>query len=175
MIVFSLLREIYKFSLWFFLFIDFSSHYSFCVNVNITGNFSKLITFASIHEFQISKVFSINVNPANAPKIKEVLQYPPKIYWIKCNTDEAALGCQCLAACNGIYRDSYVTTFGCFVKNLGVTYAFLVEIVGVMLTIEIANRKSWNLLWIETDLLCLLFLLRIRLYIWLLWSIVIIG
>jgi hypothetical protein len=45
----------------------------------------------------------------------------------------------------------------------------------VMLTIEIANRKSWNLLWIETDLLCLLFLLRIRLYIWLLWSIVIIG
>jgi chloramphenicol 3-O-phosphotransferase len=51
-----------------------------------------------------------------------------------------------LAACNGIYRDSYVTTFGCFVKNLGVIYAFLVEIVGVMLTIEIANRKSWNLL-----------------------------
>jgi hypothetical protein len=38
-----------------------------------------------------------------------------------------------------------------FLKNLGVTYAFQAKIAGMMLAIVIANRKSWNLLWIKSD------------------------
>jgi hypothetical protein len=34
------------------------------------------------------------------------------------------------------FRDCSVATLGCFAKNLGIFYAFHVEIVGVMMTIE---------------------------------------
>jgi hypothetical protein len=59
------------------------------------------------------------------------------------------LGCPGLAACGDIFWDNFVATLDWFAKNL-VTYAFQAEIVGVMLAMEIANRKGWNLLWIET-------------------------
>jgi ribonuclease HI len=56
-----------------------------------------------------------------------------------------------LAACGGIFRDSSVATLDCFARNLGVTYAFYAELIGVMMAIEIATLKGWPLLWIETD------------------------
>jgi hypothetical protein len=68
--------------------------------------------------------------------------YPPKAYWIKCNTDGATQGCPRLAACGGIFRDSSAATLGCFARNIGVTYAFHVEFIGVMIAIEIANMKG---------------------------------
>jgi ribonuclease HI len=56
-----------------------------------------------------------------------------------------------MAACGGIFRDSSAATLGCFARNLGVTYAFYAELIGVMMAIEIATLKGWPLLWIETD------------------------
>jgi hypothetical protein len=53
--------------------------------------------------------------------------YPPKAYWIKCNTDGATQGCPRLAACGGIFRDSSAATLGCFARNIGVMYAFHAE------------------------------------------------
>jgi hypothetical protein len=44
-----------------------------CVNVSITGNFTKSSAPVSMQEFQIMKVFSINLHPPNAPRIMEVL------------------------------------------------------------------------------------------------------
>ncbi|MCI10048.1 putative ribonuclease H protein, partial [Trifolium medium] len=58
------------------------------------------------------------VHPPNAPKIKEVNWYPPKAYWIKCNTNGDALGCPGLATYGGIFRDSSAATLDCFAKNL---------------------------------------------------------
>jgi hypothetical protein len=44
-----------------------------CANVSITGNFTKSSAPVSMQEFQIMKVFSINLHPPNAPRIMEVL------------------------------------------------------------------------------------------------------
>jgi hypothetical protein len=53
-----------------------------------------------------------------------------------------ALGCPSLTVCAYIFRDSSTATLSSFAKSLGVTYACLAKIVGVMLAIGIANRKS---------------------------------
>jgi hypothetical protein len=87
------------------------------------------------------------VHIPNTPRIKEVYWYPPKAYSIKCNIDGAALGCPKLAACGGIFIDGEI---------IGVPYAFNAEIIGVMMTIEIANIEYWPLLWLRGILLWLL-------------------
>ncbi|MCI34115.1 hypothetical protein A2U01_0055333 [Trifolium medium] len=47
-----------------------------------------------------------------------------------------------MTACDDIFRDSSMAIIGCFAKNLDVTYAFQDEIVGMIMGIEIANRKG---------------------------------
>jgi hypothetical protein len=61
-----------------------------CVNVSITGNFTKSSAPVSMQEFQIMKVFSIKLHPPNVPRIMEVYWYSPNAYGIKCNTDGIA-------------------------------------------------------------------------------------
>ncbi|PNX74636.1 protein trichome birefringence-like 18 [Trifolium pratense] len=71
--------------------------------------------------------------------------------WIKCNTDGASIGVPALAACGGIFRNSSSDHLGSFAFNIGDRNAFLAELTGAMLAIEIAASKNWVNLWLESE------------------------
>jgi ribonuclease HI len=120
-------------------------------NVSISGNNTTATATASMRDFSILKFFNVKLHPPNAPVIKEVLWLPPFVSWIKCNTDGAATGSPGQASCAGVFRDHNAQFLGAFNVNLGISYAFHAELLGVMNAIEIAHEKGWWNLWLETD------------------------
>jgi ribonuclease HI len=50
-----------------------------------------------------------------------------------------------------LFRNKNANILGCFALNLGVSDAYLAELVGVISATEFAHRKGWNQLWLETD------------------------
>ncbi|XP_058776647.1 uncharacterized protein LOC131650967 [Vicia villosa] len=120
-------------------------------DVMFAGNSTQKKGSNAILDFQFLKSFNINVNPPKAFLVKEFLWHPPILHWIKCNTDGAASGEPQRAACGGIYRDHTGMHKGSFSKFLGPGNAFLAELFGAILAIEIARQKNWNNLWLETD------------------------
>ncbi|GAU45758.1 hypothetical protein TSUD_24220 [Trifolium subterraneum] len=75
----------------------------------------------------------------------------PIVSWIKCNIDGTVKGCTGPAACGGIFRDINVAVLGCFAQNLHISIAFHVELIGDMLAVELASKKGWISLSLETD------------------------
>lgn len=102
-------------------------------------------------EFVFLKALKINIHPPKATITKEVLWHPPLTNWLKVNTDGAVLKNPIKAACGGIFRNSFGFTVGCFAQKLDTESAFIVEIYGAMLAIEIANQNNWLNIWLETD------------------------
>lgn len=97
------------------------------------------------------KAFNVNWHHSKAPKIIEVIFYPPIQSWIKCNTDGATLGSSGLAACGGIFKNCSGESLGYFAYNTGLANSVYAEIFGVILAIECAHQRNWNNLWIATD------------------------
>jgi hypothetical protein len=120
-------------------------------NTSISGNAINLTTTSSMTDFRILKAFNVNLHPPKAPVIKEVVWMPPNVSWIKCNIDGAALGSPGHAACAGVFRGHEAQYLGGFSVNLGISFAFHAELLGVMNAIEIAHEKGWWNLWLETD------------------------
>ncbi|GAU47667.1 hypothetical protein TSUD_380210 [Trifolium subterraneum] len=60
-------------------------------------------------------------------------------------------GVPAMAACGGIFRNSRSDHLGSFAFNIGEGNAFLAELTGAMLAIEIAASKNWIHLWLESD------------------------
>jgi hypothetical protein len=50
-----------------------------------------------------------------------------------------------------VFRDHNAHFLSCFTKNLGASFAFHVELLGVIKAIEFAFPKGWWNLWLETD------------------------
>lgn len=120
-------------------------------DTSLSGSLSAGSMAANISEFMILKRFSIKGKPPKPSLIKKVNWYPPKCYWIKCNTDGAVKGSPGLAACGGIFKDRSAAILGCFAHNLCVSFALHAELYGAILAIEIAFRKGWRNLWLECD------------------------
>lgn len=91
------------------------------------------------------------MNFGNAPRIKEVIQQPPILNWVKCNLDGASNGNPWPSACGGIYRNSNANFLGAFACNLSNSNSLDAELNGAMLAIELAHQKGWSHLWFETD------------------------
>jgi len=72
------------------------------------------------------------------------------------NTDGAVTKNPPKAACGGIFRSSEGFTRGCFAQNLSTESAFIAEIYGAILAIEITHSKNWNHIWLETDSMLLM-------------------
>ena len=87
----------------------------------------------------------------NLKSSKKFFGFPPLVNWVKCNSDGASLGNPGAAACGGIYRNSNSDFIGAFAINLGVTTTLCAELIGAMVSIEIAHKKGWRYLWLETD------------------------
>jgi ribonuclease HI len=83
--------------------------------------------------------------------VKEVIWYPPISNWMKVNTDGSLLKNPTRAACGGIFRNSFGFTMGCFAQKIFTDSAFVAEIFGAILAIEIASHNNWLNLWLETD------------------------
>ena len=60
-------------------------------------------------------------------------------------------GCPSPSACGGIFRDSQGYFLGAFAGFIGVDIAFQAELQAVMTAIELAFRRRWLNLWLETD------------------------
>jgi ribonuclease HI len=118
-------------------------------NVSLSGNKTSKVFNSSMRDFSILKKFKINIHPPKAPTIKEVLWCPPKINWIKCNTDGAATSNT--TAYGGIFRNHLADFKGGFAENIGKNSAYFAELLGAIRAIEIAYQNNWNNLWLETD------------------------
>jgi len=97
--------------------------------VSLAGNNSKT-TSLSMLDFSLLKKFNISLHPPRAPKVIEVIWYPPVAPWIKCNTD----GCftTTSSSCGGIFRNSNSDMIMCFVEKLDVDNAFQAELIGAI-------------------------------------------
>lgn len=118
---------------------------------SMSGNVTPLTASSAISDFTILKHFNVNIKPPKPQIIKEVIWNPPVLNWTKCNTDGAALGNPGLAACGGLFRNSSSVFIGGFAVNLGITTALCSELIAAMLAIEIAHKKGYLSLWLETD------------------------
>ncbi|CAJ2678215.1 unnamed protein product [Trifolium pratense] len=118
---------------------------------SLTGNRTKLVYRSSMQDFMILKAFKVHLHPPKAPTIKDIIWQPPTHFWVKCNSDGAALGTPGLASCGGLFRNSSAEFLGAFAENLGVNNALYAELVGAMKAIEIAFSRQWYNLWLESD------------------------
>ncbi|PNY17703.1 ribonuclease H [Trifolium pratense] len=118
---------------------------------SLTGNRTKLVYRSSMQDFMILKAFKVHLHPPKAPTIKDIIWQPPTHFWVKCNSDGAALGAPGLASCGGLFRNSSAEFLGAFAENLGVNNALYAELVGAMKAIEIAFSRQWYNLWLESD------------------------
>lgn len=73
--------------------------------ISLPGRISKGTSSNSIEEFSILKAFAVAGHVSKTPKIIQVNWYPHLRYWIKGNTDGAALGSPGYAACGALFRD----------------------------------------------------------------------
>jgi len=75
---------------------------------------------------------------------------------VKVNIDGAARGCLGLATSVGIFRDSRGEYTNSFFSFLRVQKSLYVEVMGAILTIELAWNKSIRRIWLEcnSSLLC---------------------
>lgn len=55
-------------------------------------------------------------------------------------------------ACGGgTFRNNNVEALGCFPSFIGISTSLHADLVGAMLAIELAHKKGWKFLWLESD------------------------
>lgn len=106
-------------------------------------------------ELLILKFFGVHPTFVRAKELKGVNWVLPPPSWIKVNTDGSARGNPGEAACGGIFRMSRGFVKGLFALPLGIQTSLFAEIMGFITAVEIASKKGWFPLWIETDSLVL--------------------
>jgi ribonuclease HI len=119
------------------------------VNTSLTGNNTRKVSFISIRDFTILKIFKVNIHNPHVPLIKEILWHPPLENWIKCNIDGACR--QDKASCGGVFRNSAGDFIFGFAEPLGNFSPLQAELTGAMRAIELAYQFNWKNIWLETD------------------------
>lgn len=106
---------------------------------------------SSIANFTILKKFDIQIHLRSPLKTNDVLWHPPPNGWIKCNIDGLSKGKPMVSACGGIFRNDHVLHVGSFFCSLGYGTALFVEFGAALFSLEKANERHWNHIWIESD------------------------
>ncbi|KAL8540377.1 hypothetical protein ACS0TY_001834 [Phlomoides rotata] len=81
-------------------------------------------------------------------------------YNVLINVDGGAAGAPGLLTGGGIYRDSFGVLRGCFAIQHGIGFAFEAELATALLAIEIAYDKQWLKIWLKTDSLYVVYILK---------------
>ncbi|XP_019455087.1 PREDICTED: uncharacterized protein LOC109356210 [Lupinus angustifolius] len=112
---------------------------------------SATMASGGLQELQTLKFFNIPLKLSKAPTYIEILWKPPHWNWIKVNTDGAAHGHPGPAGGGGIFRDSKAGFIYAFANFLNVQHAIYAELHSAMHAVDIAFRKDWLNLWLESD------------------------
>ncbi|XP_019442368.1 PREDICTED: uncharacterized protein LOC109347095 [Lupinus angustifolius] len=123
---------------------------------SLAGNSSPASATPSVADLIILKSFNITVKLNLAPRIIEVTWLPPKVGWIKVNTDGAAHGSPGHSGGGGIFRDHNGIYITAFANYLSIQNAIFAEFHVVMHAVNIASNRGWQNLWIEVDSMMLL-------------------
>lgn len=110
-------------------------------NIALVGNLSSSCSSGSSADLLLLKRFKVYNKQNKVQSIKEVIWKAPSYNWIKCNTDGAAKGTPGVVACGGIFRDKSAAALGCFALNIGSSYAFNAELLGVLWRWKLLIRK----------------------------------
>jgi hypothetical protein len=81
--------------------------------------------------------------------IEMIVWKSPTLPYIKVNTDGSLRNAN--AACEGIFRDQSSAFMGGFSANLCDCSVFEAEIMGFIISMEMAARHHWRFIWIEAD------------------------
>ena len=111
-------------------------------------------------ELQIAMFFQLPCSFKQRMRVKEVHWVPPLPGWVKVNVDGSAKGAPGGIVSAGVFRTCRGFVKGCFVADMGVGYALEAEIWAVIIAIEVAFHKGWRRLWLESDSLLVVKLLR---------------
>ncbi|PRQ50480.1 putative ribonuclease H-like domain-containing protein [Rosa chinensis] len=80
-----------------------------------------------------------------------VIWHPPLSPWLKLNTDGLAKGNPGPAACGGVFRNAKGLYQGGFCQGIGVQTSFHAELLAIIIGIDLAFKKGWYYLWLESD------------------------
>ncbi|KAH6818323.1 hypothetical protein C2S51_001926 [Perilla frutescens var. frutescens] len=107
---------------------------------------------------------ALKVNPCPAPpqQIISVSWRPPPTGWIKINTDGSSRGAPGVMATGGVFRRSDGSVFGCFHTAEAIGFAFLAELLAVLVALEWAHSLSLDFIWLEADSIYVVNLLSSR-------------
>ncbi|XP_019451753.1 PREDICTED: uncharacterized protein LOC109353847 [Lupinus angustifolius] len=112
---------------------------------------SSAVASGSLQELQTLKFFNITLKLSKAPNYIEVLWKSPQWNWTKANTDGAAHGNPGPAGGGGIFRDHNADFIYAFANFLNVHNAIHAELHSAMKAVDIAFKKGWHNLWLESD------------------------
>ncbi|KAF1878970.1 hypothetical protein Lal_00047642 [Lupinus albus] len=113
--------------------------------------YQNLSDIVRVEDLITLKAFNIAINIDKAPKIIEVCWQPPKVGWIKVNSDGAGNGLPGLVGGGGIFRDSNGVLLACFASYLHLQDALFAELFAAMKAIRISYKRGWWNLWLECD------------------------
>ena len=102
-------------------------------------------------DLNILREFKISGVCRRGPKLVVVRWLTPLFGWMKCNTDGSSDGTPGTSTSAGIFHSSYGFVHACFVRKVGVLFAFEAELVAAMIGVELAHGNEWMKLWLESD------------------------
>lgn len=98
----------------------------------------------ALHSWQqgVLHLFNIRNSFTGAATHREVWWVPPSPGWHKVNCDGVVRGSSGLASCGGVFRNSRAFTRGSFAQPLGIQLSLYAEIMGFIISVEIAIVKG---------------------------------
>ena len=69
----------------------------------MAGQLTRGTMINTLKDLLIIKQFGLMCKPPKAPRIVEVICYPPLYGWVKCNMDGLSKGSSGIAGCGGIF------------------------------------------------------------------------
>ncbi|KAL8509015.1 hypothetical protein ACS0TY_016271 [Phlomoides rotata] len=105
----------------------------------------------TVFDLSVLSEFGIIGRPSKAPSSICIRWHPPPIRFIKANIDGGAAGAPGRLTGGGVFRDNFGVFRGCFAMHHGSGFAFEAELATTFSAVEIAFDKHWLHLWLETD------------------------
>ncbi|KAL8508541.1 hypothetical protein ACS0TY_018966 [Phlomoides rotata] len=105
----------------------------------------------TVFDLSVLLKFGIIGRPSKAPSSICIRWQPPSIRFIKANIDGGATGAPGRLTDGGVYRDNFGVFRGFFAMHHGSGFAFEAELATAFSAVEIAFDKHWLHLWLETD------------------------
>lgn len=114
------------------------------VQTMFAGNNTRNLSYISIADFVLLKVFDIKICPPRAPNIIEVLWSPSNQGWFKCNYDGVYCPTTKVSGCGCIFRNDNGDFQLAYVEKLLSGSLIYAKLSIVLKTINIATCHGWH-------------------------------